>query len=46
MKQMNKKCFLGRSVSQQKNLSDDTASIVDNEIRRISDEVYSDAKNS
>ncbi|MDC1260757.1 ATP-dependent zinc metalloprotease FtsH [Pseudomonadota bacterium] len=36
--------FLGRSVSQQKNLSDNTASIVDNEIRRISDEVYGDAK--
>jgi len=35
--------FLGRSVSQQKNLSDNTASIVDNEIRRISDEVYGDA---
>ena len=36
--------FLGRSVSQQKNLSDKTASIVDTEIRRISDEVYGDAK--
>ena len=36
--------FLGRSVSQQKNLSDNTASIVDNEIRRISDEVYADAE--
>ena len=36
--------FLGRSVSQQKNLSDDTASIVDKEIRRISDEVYKDAE--
>ena len=36
--------FLGRSVSQQKNLSDKTASIVDNEIRRISDEVYGDAE--
>merc|ERR1712159_69932 len=37
--------FLGRSVSQQKNLSDETASIVDTEIRRISDGVYKDAKN-
>ena len=36
--------FLGRSVSQQKNVSDNTASIVDNEIRRISDSVYSDAE--
>ena len=36
--------FLGRSVSQQKNVSDNTASIVDNEIRRIADSVYSDAE--
>ena len=36
--------FLGRSVAQQKNLSDNTASIVDTEIRRISDEVYADAQ--
>ena len=36
--------FLGRSVAQQKNLSDNTASIVDTEIRRISDEVYTDAQ--
>jgi len=36
--------FLGRSVSQQKNLSDDTASIVDQEIRRIADSVYVDAQ--
>merc|ERR1712070_565267 len=36
--------FLGRSVSQQKNLSDNTASIVDNEIRRIADSVYVDAE--
>ena len=36
--------FLGRSVSQQKNLSDNTASIVDEEIRRIADSVYLDAQ--
>ena len=36
MKLMNRG-FLGRSVSQQKNLSDNTASIVDEEIRRIAD---------
>ncbi len=36
--------FLGRSVAQQKNLSDNTASLVDEEIRRISDGVYEDAK--
>ena len=36
--------FLGRSVSQQKNVSDHTASLVDSEIRRISDGVYKDAK--
>ena len=36
--------FLGRSVSQQKNVSDNTASIVDEEIRRISDSVYLDAQ--
>jgi cell division protease FtsH len=32
--------FLGRSVSQQKNVSDLTASIIDEEIRRIVDEAY------
>ena len=36
--------FLGRSVSQQKNVSDKTASVVDDEIRRIADGVYQDAK--
>ncbi len=36
--------FLGRSVSQQKNVSDNTASIVDQEIRRIADSVYLDAQ--
>ena len=37
--------FLGRSVAQQKNVSDQTASDVDSEIRRIADGVYKDAKN-
>ena len=32
--------FLGRSVSQQKNVSDNTASVIDSEIRRIVDEAY------
>ena len=32
--------FLGRSVSQQKNVADATASIIDTEIRRIVDEAY------
>ena len=36
--------FLGRSVSQQKNVSDNTASLVDAEIRNISDGVYNDAE--
>ena len=36
--------FLGRSVSQQKNVSDKTASVVDDEIRTIADGVYRDAK--
>merc|ERR1712146_538805 len=36
--------FLGRSVSQQKNVSDKTASVVDDEIRTIADGVYDDAK--
>ena len=36
--------FLGRSVSQQKNVSDKTASVVDEEIRMIADGVYRDAK--
>merc|ERR1712146_648532 len=36
--------FLGRSVSQQKNVSDKTASVVDEEIRTIADGVYRDAK--
>ena len=35
--------FLGRSVSQQKNMSDATASIIDAETRRIVDEAYVDA---
>ena len=36
--------FLGRSVSQQKNVADATASIIDQEIRRIVDEAYTDAE--
>jgi len=32
--------FLGRSVSQQKNMADATASIIDLEVRRIVDEAY------
>ena len=32
--------FLGRSVSQQKNMADSTASIIDAEVRRIIDEAY------
>ena len=35
--------FLGRSVSQQKNVSDNTASVIDAEIRRIVDEAYTHA---
>ncbi len=35
--------FLGRSVSQQKNLSDSTAKIIDDEIRKIVDDAYIDA---
>ena len=35
--------FLGRSVSQQKNLSDSTAKIIDEEIRNIVDDAYTDA---
>ena len=35
--------FLGRSVSQQKNVADATASIIDGEIRRIVDEAYTHA---
>jgi len=35
--------FLGRSVSQQKNMSDATASAIDSEIRSIVDSSYSDA---
>ena len=35
--------FLGRSVSQQKNVADATASVIDAEIRRIVDEAYDDA---
>ena len=36
--------FLGRSVSQQKNLSDSTAKIIDDEIRNIVDNAYLDAR--
>ena len=32
--------FLGRSVAQQKNVADATASVIDSEIRRIVDEAY------
>lgn len=35
--------FLGRSVSQQKNMADATASIIDSEVRRIVDEAYAAA---
>ena len=35
--------FLGRSVSQQKNMADSTASIIDSEVRRIVDEAYNAA---
>ena len=35
--------FLGRSVAQQKNMSDNTASVIDSEIRRIVDEAYTHA---
>ena len=35
--------FLGRSVSQQKNVADATASTIDAEVRRIVDEAYADA---
>ena len=35
--------FLGRSVAQQKNLSDATAKIIDDEIRSIIDDAYIDA---
>ena len=38
--------FLGRSVSQQKNVSDKTASVVDDEIRTIADGVYDQKKYS
>lgn len=36
--------FLGHSVSQSKNMSDETASLVDSEVRRIVDEAYAQAK--
>ena len=35
--------FLGRSVAQQKNVADSTASIIDGEIRRIVDNAYGEA---
>ncbi|MDA7599653.1 ATP-dependent zinc metalloprotease FtsH [Alphaproteobacteria bacterium] len=35
--------FLGRSVSQTKNMADTTASIIDDETRRLVDEAYKDA---
>ena len=35
--------FLGRSVAQQKNVADSTASIIDGEIRRIVDDAYGEA---
>ena len=36
--------FLGHSVTQSKNMSDETASLVDAEVRRIVDEAYDKAK--
>jgi len=36
--------FLGHSVTQQKNVSDATAKVIDEEIRRIVDEAYEDAR--
>ncbi|MGB4057744.1 MAG: ATP-dependent zinc metalloprotease FtsH [Alphaproteobacteria bacterium] len=36
--------FLGHSVSQTKNMSDDTAAIVDSEVRRIVEEAYTRAR--
>jgi len=36
--------FLGHSVTQQKNVSDATAKVIDEEIRRITDEAYEDAR--
>ncbi|MEW9614230.1 ATP-dependent zinc metalloprotease FtsH [Shinella sp. S4-D37] len=36
--------FLGHSVAQQKNVSEATAQKIDNEIRRLIDEAYSEAK--
>ena len=36
--------FLGHSVTQQKNVSDATAKVIDEEIRRIVDDAYSDAR--
>ena len=36
--------FLGHSVAQSKNMSDETASLVDSEVRRIVDEGYAKAK--
>jgi cell division protease FtsH len=36
--------FLGHSVTQQKNVSDATANVIDEEIRRITDEAYHDAR--
>ena len=37
--------FLGRSVTQSKNISDKTADVIDAEIRRIVDEAYTGAEN-
>jgi cell division protease FtsH len=36
--------FLGHSVTQQKNVSDATANVIDEEIRRVTDEAYDDAR--
>ncbi len=36
--------FLGHSVSQSKNMSDETASLIDSEVRRIVDDAYSRAR--
>ena len=44
MAKTSRKSFLGHSVSQSKNVSEATSQKIDNEIRRLIDEAYLEAK--
>ena len=46
MEKMKKKSFLGRSVTKQQNMSEDTAKKIDAEVKKIVDKGYERARKS